>query len=344
MRLLVLVHDCKSAGESAAAILGFYQYDECIVPSGVILNRLGSENHGEMIAGPLAKRDVVVFGQIARQENLGREERHLGLVLVEANNPEKIILASARVAEKSLDTRALLVLARTARPLVLPKELALHQEFEGLRIGVAQDQAFSFRYPASLSVLSELGAELIEFSPLKEEKLPDRLDGLFFGGGFPELHLPKLAANQGMLESIHTFHQSNRPIWAECGGFLYLCRSLSDFAGRKHPLVGLIPAHTEMTKKLQAVGYVTATACQDNLLLLEGRSLRGHHFHFSQIIPEITEFSWAFSLKSRRGEELDGYAKGNLLASYVHIHLLGNIEAGKRFLAHCEAVKIEHRK
>ena len=342
---IVLVHDCKSAGESAAAaILGFYQYDERIAPAGVILNRLGSENHGKMITEPLAKRDILVFGQVARQDNLGREERHLGLVPVEASDPEEVILASAQVAEQNLDARALLVLARNAKPLILPEEIALVKEFAGVRIGVAQDEAFSFRYPASLSVLTELGAELIEFSPINDDKLPDHLDGLFFGGGFPELHLPKLAANQGMLESIRTFHQSNRPIWAECGGFLYLCRTLSDFTGKQYPLVGLIPAHTEMTKKLQAVGYVTATARQNNLLLLEGKSLRGHHFHFSQIIPETTDFPWAFSLKSRRGEELDGYAKGNLLASYVHIHLLGNVEAGKRFLDHCQTVKIEHRK
>lgn len=336
---LLLVHNCQSAGESAAAaILGFYRYQEGIQPAGVILNRLGSPKHGEMIVEPLEKNGAKVVGRVPRSPGLGLEERHLGLVPAAEKNPEEVIQAAAKVALEYLEIEKILQIAKEAPEFTYSTRTPLEKEFSGIRIGVARDEAFSFEYPASLAILEEVGAELIFFSPIHDKQLPD-VDGLFLGGGFPELFLPSLSENMQMLQAIQNFHSQKKPIWAECGGFLYLCRTLKDFSGKSFSLVGIVPASTEMTKQLQAVGYVSATAEADSILASKGEILRGHHFHFSQIIPEVEDFSWAFRMKSRRGEEVDGYQSENLIASYLHIHLLGNLAAGVNFLTACKKVK-----
>lgn len=336
---LLLVHNCQSAGESAAAaILGFYHYQEGVQPAGVILNRIGSTKHAEMIVEPLEKQGVKVVGKVPRSPGLGLEERHLGLVPVAEKNPEDVIGLAAKVVLEHVEIEKIIQIANEAPEFTYSARSVLKKEFLDIRVGIARDEAFSFEYPASLAILEELGAKLIFFSPIHDKQLPD-VDGLFFGGGFPELFLPALSKNIQMLQAIRDFHGEKKPIWAECGGFLYLCRTLKDFSGKNYSLVGIVPASTEMMRKLQAVGYVTATAEEDSLLIQKGGNLRGHHFHFSQIIPEIENFPWAFRMKSRRGEETDGYQSENVIASYLHIHLLGNIPAGVNFLKTCKKVK-----
>lgn len=336
---LLLVHNCQSAGESAAAaILGFYHYQEGFQPAGVILNRLGSVKHGEMIAEPLEAQGVKIVGKVPRSPGLGLEERHLGLVPAAEKNPEEVIQEAAKVALEYLKIEDILQIAEGAVEFAYSSRAPLERNFPGIRIGVARDEAFSFEYPASLAILEELGAELIFFSPIHDKELPE-VDALFLGGGFPELYLSALSENVKMLQAIRDLHALKKPIWAECGGFLYLCKTLKDFAGKEYSLVGIVPASTEMTRKLQAVGYVAAAAEADCLLAQKGEILRGHHFHFSQIIPESGDFPWAFRMKSRKGEEVDGYRSENIIASYLHIHLLGNISAGVNFLKACKKAK-----
>jgi cobyrinic acid a,c-diamide synthase len=210
------------------------------------------------------------------------------------------------------------------------------------RIGVARDEAFSFYYPASLRVLEEQGAAIVPFSPLRDPKLPD-VDGLLFGGGFPEMFLPQLAANESMRADIRAAAAAGVPIAAECGGYMYLCRRVASFDGGEYPMAGLIPQVCRMEKKLQTVGYVEATALADNVFCAAGETLRGHEFHFSSMTAdgsgEAATPAFQFR-KNRTGVEYPaGFVDGNVLASYLHIHFAGNPAAARRFVNRCA----EHR-
>ncbi len=221
-----------------------------------------------------------------------------------------------------------------------------HQPPVKVRIGVAQDEAFSFYYPESLDILKTLGAEIIPFSPIKDNELP-QVDGLLFGGGFPEMFVKELTNNKGMRKSIQQACQAGIPIYAECGGFMYLTKQIVDFDGQKYDMVGVIPATCNMQSKLQTVGYVEATALTDNVLCAAGDVLRGHEFHFSQMIIDDSheKFPWAFEFKKTRTGEVytGGYFHHNIVASYLHIHFAGNERNALRFLNKCIVFKQERK-
>ena len=198
-----------------------------------------------------------------------------------------------------------------------------------VRIGVARDDAFSFYYPESLAVLEAMGAELEYFSPIHDKCLP-KADGYIFGGGFPEMFADELSANASMLESVRT---NTKPVLAECGGYMYLCRSLRDFEGRPHKMAGVIPADAVMTNK-PILGYMEAETLRSNILCVRGRVIRGHEFHYSRIEADFPEGLCAFGMRRRNTDTLriGGYADRNILASYLHINLWGNPELAERFI------------
>jgi cobyrinic acid a,c-diamide synthase len=339
---VVLVVSCRSAGESiAAVVLGFQKYDPEVRLAGVILNQVGSDSHEQMVTEALARIGVRVLGVIRRTESLKVPERHLGLLPV-TENPAETVLANIHAAiAGSLEVEALLDLAAQAEPMELPDEPPLPAQ-RSCRIGVARDEAFSFYYPASLRVLEEQGAAIVPFSPLRDPKLPD-VDGLLFGGGFPEMFLPQLAANESMRADIRAAAAAGVPIAAECGGYMYLCRRVASFDGGEYPMAGLIPQVCRMEKKLQTVGYVEATALADNVFCAAGETLRGHEFHFSSMTAdgsgEAATPAFQFR-KNRTGVEYPaGFVDGNVLASYLHIHFAGNPAAARRFVNRCA----EHR-
>ena len=206
------------------------------------------------------------------------------------------------------------------------------------RIGIAMDEAFSFYYPASLAALETEGAELHYFSPLQDKELPD-VDGVFFGGGFPEMFLSQLGNNVSMRDSIRKASQEGMPIYAECGGLMYMTEAVTDFEGNTYPMVGIVPATCEMQQTLQRVGYVSATMLEPNILGSVKDSLRGHEFHFSTMTPTRSPFPWAFELVGGRKPKAyqGGYAHKNILASYLHINFSGSEVAAKRFVDSCEA-------
>lgn len=211
-----------------------------------------------------------------------------------------------------------------------------------MKIGVAYDEAFSFYYPASLAALEEKGAELVYFSPLNDSVIPD-VDGLVFGGGFPEMFLFQLSSNESMKESIRQANAQGMPIYAECGGLMYLCESIHDFEGSVYKTVGIVPANCVMQQKLQKVGYVTATAKRDTLLGAMNTAIRGHEFHFSTMEPTIDDFPWAFHLEGgRKPQSYDGgYATKNVLASYLHLNFAGSDEGAQHFVDTCAAYKAQ---
>ena len=335
---VVLVVNARSAGESVAAtVLGFRQYDPEVRLSGVILNQIGSDSHAQIVTEALAKIDVRVFGVIRRAESLKVPERHLGLLPVTENDAGQVLEIIHRAIAGQIDSEALLELAQSAPGMELPPAPAFPAQRRA-RLGIARDEAFSFYYPESLRVLEELGAELVSFSPLRDPVLP-QVDGLFFGGGFPEMFLEELSVNRSLTKEIKKAALGGMPMLAECGGYMYLCRRVVSFAGVEYPMVDLIPESCRMEKTLQTVGYVEAKALRDNLLCKKGESLRGHEFHFSRMVAENTDLEnhRAFQfVKNRTGvQSTGGYAHKDLLASYLHMHFSGNPAAALRFVDKC---------
>lgn len=344
---VLLVVDAKAMGESVAALaLGYKVYDPEVRVAGVIANRLGSASHAQIVTTALEKQQFPVLGRVLRNETLKMPERHLGLTPVEEQEDFALIERIAEQIERDVDMEQVLRIARQTSPRSCP-ESPLSFVASRIKIGVAKDEAFSFYYPESLAVLEQLGAELIPFSPLKDRALPE-VDGLIFGGGFPEMFAARLEANLAMRQAIRRAAGVNMPVYAECGGLMYLTQSLVDFSGKEYQMAGVIPAKCTMQHKLQTVGYVQAKALNDNLLCARGAGLRGHEFHFSQMTPLVAEeeFPWAFTFtKNRTGTaHHGGYAQGNVLASYLHLHFAGCPEAAVRFVEKCTAFKAQNGK
>lgn len=334
---VILVLDCKSVGYSiAATALGFREYDKDTPIAGVILNRLGSDRHEAMVRDVMEKIHMPVIGAYHRDDDLKTPERHLGLTPVTEIETADLIRHMGEDAGRWVDMEKLLSIARGAAPLDVPEEKEEIRKTR-VRIGVARDEAFSFYYPASLHALEKMGAELVDFSPLRDSRLPD-VDGLIFGGGFPEMFLHELENNVSMKEAIHRAKDAGMPIYAECGGLMYLCEKIRGFDGDAYDMAGLVPGVCVMQKKLQRVGYVTGRALRRSIIADEGDILKGHEFHFS-LLDCGDDFPWAYDLKGTRQKEghLEGFAEGNVLASYLHLSFEGNPKAAEKFMASCEA-------
>lgn len=329
---VVLVLDVKSMGASAAAIAkGFRDYDPEVNLAGVILNRLGSETHEAMIRQAMKEIDMPILGALRRDDSLHMPERHLGLLPAAENEREQQTIDSMGSAvAKSLDIEAILHIACLTDDIEVPEALNAANVPKKCRIGLAKDEAFSFYYPASLKVLEMMGAELVPFSPLHDDSLP-QVDGLLIGGGFPEMFAEKLQENKAMRAAIREAAAKGMPIYAECGGYMYLLDALKDFEGREFAMCGVLKGTAAMTKKLQMVGYVEAEILQDTILGAKGTTLHGHEFHFSEDeVQETRPFNFR---KMRNGEVYAaGGMKGNVLGSYLHLHFAGCPEAARHFV------------
>ena len=352
---VLLVIDAKSMGASAAAIAqGFRDYDSSIEVAGVILNRLGSDTHEAMIREAMTAIGMRVYGAMRRDETLRMPERHLGLLPVQENAERQVVVQMGAAAEQQLDIAGILELARQAVPVpfsaadggLREAETAAHSAeavsgpLPDCRIGVARDEAFSFYYPTSLQVLEQLGAELVPFSPLHDQELPS-VDGLIIGGGFPEMFAGQLSANQSMRSSIRAAAGQGMPIYAECGGYMYLMEALVDFDGHSHPMAGVFAGQAVMTRKLQMVGYVEAALQEDSVLGPAGQVIHGHEFHFSaeQENAGADELVRPFLFTKLRNSQQ--YSAGQrqyaALGSYLHLHFAGCPAVAQHFVAHCRS-------
>ena len=334
---VLLVIDAKSMGASAAAIAqGFRDYDPEVKLAGVILNRLGSDTHEAMIREAMAAIGIEVYGALRRDDALRMPERHLGLLPVQENEERQVVQAMGQAIGRQLDIAAIRRLAQQAAPLAVPGLAAADAPEKRCRIGVARDEAFSFYYPTSLQVLERLGAELVPFSPLHDTALP-AVDGLLLGGGFPEMFASQLAANAAMRLAIRQQAEAGMPIYAECGGYMYLFAELQDFAGDCYPMAGVFSGRAVMTKKLQMVGYVTAEQKCDTILGEKGMTLKGHEFHFS-LEQENGELERPFAFTKLRNGAVyaAGQQAGQALGSYLHLHFAGCPAAAASFVRRCE--------
>lgn len=333
---VLLVIDAKSMGASAAAIAkGFRDYDSAVQVAGVLLNRLGSDTHEAMIREAMAGIGMEVYGALRRDESLHLPERHLGLVPVEENQEQQLIDRLGQAAAGQIDLDKLLDLAGQAPSLSVMAKSRTDERYS-CRIGVARDEAFSFYYPASIKVLENLGAEVVPFSPLHDTSLPS-VDGLFIGGGFPEMFAGQLAANAGMRREIRQLALAGMPMLAECGGYMYLMDSLQDFHGQVHEMAGVFPGRAVMTDKLQMVGYVEAELRTDSVLGTTGCRLKGHEFHFSREQEQVAADRAAFTFRKLRNnsEYPAGQQMKNALGSYLHLHFAGCPAAAQSFVQKC---------
>ena len=333
---VLLVIDAKAMGESAAALaLGFREYDKNIKIDGVLLNRLGSDNHRRIITEAMSRINMPVVGAVMRDDSVSVSERHLGLLPKEENEDKSQLDKLAAIIEKSVDLDALLKIAGLSKAISV-SDAHRTDCVKKVRIAIAKDKAFSFYYPESLSELERAGAEMVFFSPLNDKAVPTA-DGIIFGGGFPEMFAAQLADNRPMLASIAAVANAGTPIYAECGGFMYLTQGLTDFEGCLHRMAGIVPVRCKMNDKLKTVGYVEAKALGDNVLCRKGTVLRGHEFHFSSMEQEASDFPHAYLFtKKRSGEQYEaGYMDKNILASYLHLHFAGNPQLAAAFVANC---------
>jgi cobyrinic acid a,c-diamide synthase len=334
---VVLVLDVKAQARSAAAVaLGFERFDAELDLVGVIANRVAGDVHAQWVREAIVKRcRAAPLGAIPRDEALALPERHLGLVTAD----EGTLTAEGRrrladVIERAVDLDALLELAsplRAAAPGVAPPAASPRRA----RIGVARDAAFCFYYRDNLARLEAAGAELVFWSPLTDRALP-RVDGLYFGGGYPEVHAGALAANTSVRGAVRGFADAGGPIYAECGGLMYLADALEDPEGVRHEMVGVLPTIVRMRPPRLSLGYTEVTLTADAPLGAAGSVARGHEFHYSSIDPLPDTIARAYRLRRRHGEErAEGYLVGRALMSYVHLHFASNPELAGRFVTAC---------
>lgn len=329
---VVLVCDASGMARSVAALAhGFASFEPTVQVSALICNRIGSASHLELLRRACAKPPVL--GGMIEQPALTFPERHLGLRAARELDLESRVEGWADQVEAQCDVSALLELARSAPALTSTAQRDDKSAQVRCRIGVAEDDAFHFYYDENLRLLEHAGAELVRFSPLHDRALPP-CDGLYFGGGYPELHAEALAANAPMLADIRAFARAGKPIYGECGGMMYMSNAIS-VDGTTHEMLGLIEGDVIMTERLQALGYVEVETSDQTLLGPAGTRFRGHQFRYSRFGTAPPASRYNMRRLRTGGVEPEGYGANNVLGSYVHAHWASNPQIAQAFVASC---------
>ncbi len=353
---VVLVVNARGMAASAAALVtGFARFDLQVRLAGIIFNNVGSDHHAALLKEALAAHcpDVSCFGCIPRDESLTIPSRHLGLVTAE-DNPlsDEFIGCLADMAERCLDLDRLSQLQippsppfikggdKIAPPFAKGYPLG-HKGTGGIRsvrIAVARDAAFCFMYEDNLRLLREAGAELVFFSPLSDTLLPADIHGIYLPGGYPELFAGRLDSNGSMKESIRTAVAADLPVYAECGGFIYLTEGIDASDDQSQAdFVGVFPVRCRMLPRRKTLGYRQAELTDNVIIGEQGAVARGHEFHYSEIGQMPEEVGRCYKV-SRLGAELglEGYRVRNCMASYLHLHFGSNRSIAMTFVAACK--------
>jgi cobyrinic acid a,c-diamide synthase len=345
---VILVIDAKGQARSVAALIkGFSEFDPALDVAGIILNRVASPRHAEILRAAHASVPGLppLLGVLSREPQVALPERYLGLVTAEAA-PENAVFYErlAEWFEAGVDVERLLSLpplAKGGRGGFINDEIPLNPPLEKgegkVRIAVARDEAFSFCYPENLELLEAAGAEIEFFSPLRNTHLPAGISGIYLPGGYPELYAPQLAANLNLLQSIRAAASAGMPIYAECGGLIYLSGGMTGTTTNHfQPFVALFPARARMLPQRKALGYRQVTFRFDTILGPAGTVARGHEFHYSEVViaPEVPR-SYAVSRADGQVLEDEGYVLNNVLASYVHLHFASHPALAVHLVENC---------
>lgn len=345
---VILIIDAGKLAQSAAAVVyGYKNYDPDLNLKGVIINNISSHRHYELLKKAIEsdRVGVEVLGYLSRNMDIELPERHLGLVPASESSgfisyAEKL----SSIIEKYIDLEKIKDLASSAKELdqeefssgqyMSPVKSFISEEFKNkvlenkVKIGVAYDQAFNFYYQSNLEILQEAGAEIIYFSPISDKSLAD-VDFVYLGGGFPESFLEELSENTDFKEDFISKVDSGLPLYAECGGLMYLSRDIKNFDGKRYDMCSVLPVEVEMTDKLQEMGYREIESIKNNILFKKGEKARGHVFHYSKLSGSIHELELNYSFHNSRG----GYGiNDNVLASYLHLHFASNPKITKNIL------------
>ncbi|OLP15977.1 cobyrinic acid a,c-diamide synthase [Leptolyngbya sp. 'hensonii'] len=332
---VLLVLDCSRMARSIAAIAhGYKTFDPRLRLAGWVLNRVGSDRHLELLEAALEPLQIPILGVLRRQDGITIPDRHLGLVPTEELTDLRGILEQlAHLGEQCFNWERLLPLLQVS-PLLNSEESTSSPQ-SSVRIGVARDRAFNFYYADNLDSLEQLGAELVFWSPLEDQQLPPNLQGLYFGGGFPEVFASALADNAPVREAVRQVIQAGLPTYAECGGLMYLCQSVVDFDRQTWPMVGILPTEARMGDRL-TLGYRRAVTLQDSPLLPSRTEVWGHEFHRSSLsIAPIAPLYQTQGYQSQQPLQGEGWNLYQLHASYIHLHFGAKLALPSRFVQFC---------
>ncbi|MEA5565886.1 cobyrinate a,c-diamide synthase [Anabaena sp. UHCC 0399] len=345
---VVLVLDCSRLSGSVAAIAhGYCSFDPRIKIAGLVLNRVGSDRHLSLLKDSLKPLHLPILGVLRRQDNITIPDRHLGLIpTAELPELDAVITRLADLGDTCFDWQTLLPLLKTGDWGLGTGDWesgnSVTRKIGTVKIAVARDHAFNFYYQDNLDILQHLGAELVFWSPLADE-LPQGVQGMYFGGGFPEVFAQQLAANTNARDSVKQAIVSGMPTIAECGGLMYLCEQIVDFEGESWPMVGILPTSAMMDKKL-TLGYRRAVALQDSLLVNAGTNIYGHEFHRSHLIsnPDQPLFTtYRYDVAENLGCEGWGLPI-NIHASYIHLHWGESVEIPQQFMRQCRQYWVQN--
>ncbi|KUF13770.1 cobyrinate a,c-diamide synthase [Streptomyces silvensis] len=336
---VVLVVDASSQSRSVAALVhGFASWDPEVRMGGVILNKVGSQRHEDLLRDALGSSGVPVLGALRRAPQVQAPSRHLGLVPVAERGAAALesVAASAEQVRRGCDMDALLALARSAPrlpgPVWDPREAVgspAPVPAAAPVVAVAGGAAFTFSYAEHAELLTAAGADVVPFDPLHDEELPPGTRGLVVGGGFPEMYAPELSANEPLRKAVADLAASGGPVAAECAGLLYLARELD---GR--PMCGVLDAGARMSERL-TLGYREAVAVSDSVLAAAGTRMRGHEFHRTVVEPGAGATpAWGMHTPERR---VEGFVERGVHASYLHTHWAAEPGVARRFVARCAA-------
>ncbi|MEU2925090.1 cobyrinate a,c-diamide synthase [Streptomyces sp. NPDC007251] len=328
---VVLVVDASSQSRSVAALVhGFASWDPQVRVGGVILNKVASDRHEELLRQALDSAGVPVLGVLRRAAPVDTPSRHLGLVPVAERRADAVdaVAAMAAQVEQGCDLEALLALARSAAALPgAPWEPPVSTTDKREVVAVAGGPAFTFSYAEHTELLAAAGADVVAFDPLRDEQLPEGTAGLVIGGGFPEVYAGELSANEPLRKAVAELALSGAPVAAECAGLLYLCRELDG-----QPMCGVLDATARMTERL-TLGYRDAVAVTDSSLAVAGTRMRGHEFHRTVVEPGAGAApAWGVRGPARR---VEGFVQGGVHASYLHTHWASEPGAARRFVERC---------
>lgn len=352
---VVLCIDAAAMSASAAAVaLGFRQLDPDVPLAGYIFNNIAGARHYELIKKPVEDATgLPVFGYVSKNAEITLPERHLGLVpawerkgLPESSN------ALERAVSENIDMEKLV--AAAANALDLPPDKAGNDNIfqprkkfsktARVKIGYALDDAFHFYYRDNLEILEGFGAELLPFSPIRDTELPPGIQGVYLGGGYPELFGRQLEQNTAMRKTFRRAAGGGMPVYAECGGLMYLMERIVDFDGVSYAMAGVFQGAVKMKKKLAALGYYFGKAEEDTIIAQRGDGIWGHVFHWSTLCGLAERQPFAFSLEKPEKERvMDGLMYRNVLAGYFHIHFAGNPAWARRFVETCAQTAAEIR-
>ncbi len=331
----ILVLDVRSTAESAAAMLkGFEALAPSLAPKGVILNRIGSERHLQLVSDAIkAHCSSEILGYLPRTLEFSIPSRHLGLLTGdEAPLSSEAIHILTKSVSKHINLDRILEICTITPP---PLPTASPGEKNICRIAVARDRAFCFYYEDNLDLLRAKGAELVFFSPLIDSELPENVDAVYLGGGYPELYAKDLSANQSMIEAIMNWVTNDGLVYAECGGFMYLTEGIIDTADTFHPMAAVFPVKSRMQKSRTSLGYRQIITRDRSCFGPAGTTLRGHEFHYSTIDTMPNHVKRIYQVNNGTRE---GYCHKNVLGGYMHLHFGYCPQMAMQFINHCHNI------